>query len=349
MTEPYISIVMAGRNDNYGNDFNYRLQNCLTWTIRNTEKFEIPTEIVFVNYNPITENPAIPEIINIPQNLRFTPIRFITVPEDVHEQFNDPDKRRKVPLYEYIAKNIGIRRSTGEFILSANPDILIHPEIFKTISHRNLKKDKYYRCDRCDFTKFEIDFHKSDENILDELDQHTFKFVVKGLNHIRKTSNEKLNFVRIKTRLNNFKNRNMIRIEKIANYFSWPVIYDYLPVKYHTNCSGDFMLIYKSHWFELHGHPENTYHAIHTDALFVIIAATSGLKEVCFLQPVFHQDHDRRYKHDGDTEDADIRKMFEYMNVEGRKMDKSKRPIIYNDENWGCKHIQLEEKVIPCQ
>ncbi|MFQ6610520.1 MAG: hypothetical protein ACE5D7_06945 [Fidelibacterota bacterium] len=349
MTNPYLSIVMVGRNDNYGIDFNYRLQNCLTWTIRNTEKFGIPAEIVFVNYNPVKENPAIPDIINLPEKLQFTTIRFITVSEVVHERFSDPKKRRIVPLYEYIAKNIGIRRAKGEFILSANPDILIHPKIFKIISKRKLKMDSYYRCDRCDFSKFDIDFNQSDEKILAKLDQHTFKFVIKGLNHKRKSIKEKLRLIRVKTSFSNFKNRNMIRIEKIANYFSWPVIYDYLPMKYHTNCSGDFMLIHKSHWFDLHGYPENTYLAIHTDALFVIIAASSGLKEVIFSKPAFHQDHERRYKHDGDNEDEDIRKMFEYMNIEGLKMDEAKKPIIYNDENWGCNQVPLEEKVYPCQ
>ncbi len=346
--QPYLSMVMVGRNDNYGEDFNYRLQNCLTWTIKNTEKYGIPSEIIFVNYNPITDQPSLQQVLKFPNDLKHTRVRLITVPKNIHKEFCDPAVRRKVPLFEYIAKNIGIRRATGEFILSANPDILIHPRIFEAISKQQLKKQTYYRSDRCDFSKFNLDFSLTDDQIFAQLNEHTFKFVVKGKNHIRKDQNETLGSVRFRTRIRNFKNRNMIRIEKIANYFSWPVIYDYLSLKYHTNCGGDFMLMHRSHWYDLNGHPENTYLAIHTDALFVIMAAMSGYKEVCFSDPIYHQDHERRYRHDGDIEDPDIREMFNYMNREGSKMEKTHSPIIYNDENWGCSKLKLEETVIAC-
>jgi len=339
-------MVIVGRNDNYGGDFNYRLQNCLSWTIRNTEKYGIPTEIIFVNYNPIPENPPLERVLILPEQVRHTTFRIITVPFEVHEKLSNPAIRRIVPLYEYIAKNIGIRRAKGEFILSANPDILIHPEIFKFIASRKLTSKRYYRCDRCDFTKFNLNLEQSDENILESLDRHTFKFVIKGLNYTRKSSDEKVAWVKFKTGLKNFRDRNLIRIEKIANHFSWPVIYDYLPLKYHTNCSGDFMLMHHSHWNDLHGHPENTYLAIHTDALFVIMAATAGYKETCFSHPVFHQDHGRRYRHDGDLEDADIRKMFDLMNRDGLKMERAKSPIIYNDENWGNFTLNLEMSIV---
>ena len=56
-----------------------------------------------------------------------------------------------MPLYEFIAKNTGIRRANGEYILATNADIIFDPEIIKEISQRSLNKNYFHRADRCDF------------------------------------------------------------------------------------------------------------------------------------------------------------------------------------------------------
>jgi hypothetical protein len=49
-----------------------------------------------------------------------------------------------------IAKNAGIRRARGEFILATNIDILFSDELMQFISGRNLGPGKMYRIDRHD-------------------------------------------------------------------------------------------------------------------------------------------------------------------------------------------------------
>ena len=343
---PYLSIVLVGRNDNYGGDFNFRLINCLSWAIRHLELNQIDSEIIFVNYNFLEDKEDIIDIMDVPDNLRFVRVRVIYVPQMIHSKYVNPDIRRTVPVFEYIAKNIGIRRAKGQYILAANPDILIHPKIFQYIGKKLLKKSRYYRCDRCDYHKFDINIHDQASNILQRVQKQIFRYFLRG-NTIDITDGKPGLF---KARMINYfrqlKNVNMIRIEKIANHFSWPVYYDYIPLKYHTNCSGDFMMLHRDTWMKLNGCPENTYLAMHTDSIFVVMAALSRLKEFVFRDPVYHQDHSRRYESDGNDNDPDMQKMFDKFNKDGIEMEKNDKPIIYNDESWGGKKHEFLEKSI---
>jgi len=340
----YLSIVTVGRNDNYGGDFNHRLNNCFSWTIRQLEKNRIPSEIIFVNYNFIKDSADISTIVNKPGNRKFCELRFINIPSDVHDQFINPDLRRTVPVYEYIAKNIGIQRARGTFILAANPDIIIHPAIFRFICQKKLSVSKYYRTDRCDFHDNGVDISSPEDTVLKTIGQSVFRYFLRGYTQEVQQGKPGLRYARLINRFRLLKNINMIKIESVANYFSWPVTYDYMPLKYHTNCSGDFMLLHRDQWHRLRGYPENTYLAMHTDSIFVLQAAHSGLKEFVFHQPVYHQDHSRRYQSDGNETDTDIQQMFDQMNRDGSNMEKTGRPIVYNNDSWGCSEYQFSEK-----
>jgi hypothetical protein len=53
-------------------------------------------------------------------------VRFIQVPPEIHRKFRHADH---LPLYQMIAKNVGIRRARGRFILVTNIDILFSDEL----------------------------------------------------------------------------------------------------------------------------------------------------------------------------------------------------------------------------
>ena len=40
-----------------------------------------------------------------------------------------------------IAKNVGIRRASGEFILATNIDVIINQKLYEFISNKKLKKN----------------------------------------------------------------------------------------------------------------------------------------------------------------------------------------------------------------
>jgi hypothetical protein len=56
------------------------------------------------------------EVIHPTHNLA---VRVITVPSDLHDTLNSTS-----PVLEFHAKNVGIRRARGDFVLVTNPDIL---------------------------------------------------------------------------------------------------------------------------------------------------------------------------------------------------------------------------------
>ena len=55
---------------------------------------------------------------------------------------------RVLPLFQMIAKNVGIRRARGEFVLATNIDVLFSDELMVRIAQRDLRADRLYRCDR---------------------------------------------------------------------------------------------------------------------------------------------------------------------------------------------------------
>ncbi len=340
-SNPYLSVVVAARNDNYGGDFELRLQNCLTWFAFYADKYKLPVEFLIVNYNPVEGRAQLADTLKFPKSA-FVRFRLVTVPVEFHEKISDGSIRKKVPLYEYVAKNIGIRRAKGKFILSANPDILIDPAIIRFIADKKLKSDSYYRANRCDY--------KNDLRLVNpatdlaKVRSKVFRIFMKGfmwplqmgffwpiqLWWLERKNRKKLDYEFW-----------LLDNEKFANEKLIPVTYDNMSFKFHSNCSGDFMLMAKEAWFNLHGHPQNTYLSMHTDAIAVAMAFYSGLKEQVFFPPVYHQDHERRFV--ADNSQPDIFAMFRQFEDDSRKMEKDGRPIIYNDENWGFANEPFEE------
>ena len=120
--EVEISIVCAGRNDDYGGNFLDRLE----YFLRSVDRFNIPIEIVLVEWNPIPNQPKLSDIIkkwNDRLNYKH-PIIVLEVSKDDHLNFCDyyQQANTKYSFQEYPAKNVGIRRSKGKYILQTNPD-----------------------------------------------------------------------------------------------------------------------------------------------------------------------------------------------------------------------------------
>lgn len=324
---PYLSIIITGRNDNYGGDFTQRLQNFITWNTALLEKYQVDTEIIFVNWNPIAENPSLKESMDWTKNRKYVTYRIIDVPTNIHETFAKNSVRKTLPFYEYLAKNTGIRRAKGEFILAMNPDILMDESIIKEISKKQLNLNYYYRCNRIDFINNDV--------------QQTTKLWLKGFTFKIKKEFIILNYLVYKT----------IASYKKASYnflkffnFMWKIpLHHKAEYKYHCNVSGDFMLMHHQKWLNLMGNPENTNLALHTDALMVVMAATSGLKEKVFTKAIHHQEHTRRFDA---TEKGNIenRNAYLFFQKEAQKMIKQQKATIYNDKNWGLVNFDLEEE-----
>ena len=143
---PYLSVVMVSRNDNHGGDLNERTQACIDSLSEQYQASKLPIEVIMVEWNSPTDKPLLYQIINH----KHIPFRSIIVPSNIHETYGQHDR---LPIYQMIAKNVGIRRALGEFVLATNVDIFFSNELINRISIKNLNAGLLYRAYRYDAKK----------------------------------------------------------------------------------------------------------------------------------------------------------------------------------------------------
>ncbi|MCU1235034.1 MAG: methyltransferase FkbM family [Candidatus Solibacter sp.] len=143
----YISVVVAARNDNHGGNMLGRMQAFVDSWIDQAEQFGIPSEIIVVEWNPPAGRPRLATELRWPQASSLCEVRFVEVPPEIHRQFPNASA---IPLHQMIAKNVGIRRARGQFILATNIDILFSTELMRFLSTRSLERGAMYRMDRYD-------------------------------------------------------------------------------------------------------------------------------------------------------------------------------------------------------
>jgi hypothetical protein len=144
--EPYLSVVATTRNDNHGGDLTKRTQMFIDGLAVQATRHRVPVELVLVEWNPPPNRRSLAEEMRWPKSTPFYRTRTITVPADIHATV-DPASR--LPLYQMIGKNVGIRRAHAPFILATNIDLLFSDALFREFK-RGLRSDGLYRADRCD-------------------------------------------------------------------------------------------------------------------------------------------------------------------------------------------------------
>lgn len=120
-----ISIIIYGRNDNYGYNLHKRAAlslNCMAEVLT-----EPSDEVIFVDYNTPDDYPTFPEAIQDTLTGRAKKLlRILRVRPSVHARFAE---RTHLVALEPIARNIAVRRSNPDnrWILSTNTDMIFVP------------------------------------------------------------------------------------------------------------------------------------------------------------------------------------------------------------------------------
>ena len=109
---PTVCAVFAGRDDNFVPDNVERIRAVIEWNSK-----VLCDEVIFVEWNPLPDRPLLsPALTKDYPNLR-----CYVVPKEIHEEIcTNP----RMPVMEYFAKNVGIRRAQSDFICATNSDIL---------------------------------------------------------------------------------------------------------------------------------------------------------------------------------------------------------------------------------
>ena len=337
-----MSVVVVVRNDDYGGDFDHRFQTSLDSLFRQAEQFKVAVELVLVYYNPLPGKASMTERIRFPSTSEFLTIRLVTVPTEIHAAFlaDETVKRKPLPVLEFIAKNVGIRRALAPFVLSTNADIVLDDRLFASIKNGLLKKENLYRCDRHDVEILGEKKSKTPEYVvLKMFCKHgqlnipkgiLSRIFILGFNMMEQPA---LLYFRLISSFQ-FKHRQALCIPYMRKE-------ELFYIAHHYHACGDFTLLHKSVWEWLRGYPEDTYSALHTDSLLMSAALASGLKEKILPFPVYHQQHTNTFEHNAPDYYEDI--MFKRLKSESNRMFQEQKPLSWNDEHWGLGNIKLEE------
>ena len=142
---PELSVVATSRNDNHGGNLLARMQLFIDGFAEQAGRYRLPVELIVVEWNPLPDRPPLSEALQWRPGEMFQ-AQVTTVPADVHQAL--PNSAR-LPMYQMIAKNAGIRRAGGPYVLATNIDILLSDELFDYLK-AGLKPNTMYRVDRLD-------------------------------------------------------------------------------------------------------------------------------------------------------------------------------------------------------
>ena len=168
-SRPYLSIVVTGRNDDYGRDFTARCIRTLTFNHAALTDHGVSHQFVLVEWNPVPGKPLLSTVIRdaLP-DLGASVLRSLTV---------DPAYQTacclnpRLNYLEYFAKNVGIRRARGHFILATNTDIFSSRGLVGYLARADLAVGTVYRAKRID-VKLGVDESRISWDLLEEQANH---------------------------------------------------------------------------------------------------------------------------------------------------------------------------------
>lgn len=346
----YISFVVATRNDNHGGNMIKKNQYFIDNWIKKTKKYKLSSELIIVEWNPDKNKKPLRKVLKLPKLQKYQSIKIITVKNDVYKKIN---LNKKIKFYQMIAKNIGVIRSKGKFILSTNIDIVFSDELIKKLSEEKLKSKTIYTSVRYDlnFNDFKKEINNNNfSKYLTHINTKNYSYDVKNKKYyfVNRTflslflDNKKiLKFKKIK-----FKKFKFIKLKKIFLYF-WKYFFNiFFEIKIHTNASGDFTLIDSKSWELLRGYYEFKGYSWHLDSLLLFRAYNKNFSFKIFNEKIFHINHNI-----GTGFTPGNKKLFENLKknkieyLNDKKLNRIKN-ILKNNPNylennleWGCKKL----------
>ena len=262
---PYLSVVAVSRNDDHGGDLTLRTQFFVNGLLAQAERHRLAIELILVEWNPPADQPRLGQLLVFPRNHLWLSVRLVEVPPAVHARFAHANH---LPLYQMIAKNVGIRRARGQFVLCTNVDVLFSDPLFAYLAKRSLEAGKYYRSIRRDTTVLTqlpaINPHIPMETILSACERHLLR----------------VNFQNVSVNMQNGERHLIYPPGATAETFGHPVLF--------TNACGDFTLLSREDFHRLHGYAELDMFSFHLDALFLYAAHYAGLEEVILPEAMGH-------------------------------------------------------------
>lgn len=328
----YLSVVVTSRNDVDAASLR-RMQLFVDSFLTQAERYRLDAELIIVEWNPPAEKPGLADMLRAPSLENIVPVRIIQVPPEIHSRYANAER---IPLFQMIAKNAGIRRAHGRFVLATNVDILFSNELIAFLATQPLDVDRMYRMDRYDVpTDVPLDVD------LDERLQWCDTHLLRVNRHLETVPVE----------------NGTIPPRKIVQKPPVKKVLDLiLPMDpfLHSNACGDFTILSRESWHKTNGYAEFPMRAMKIDSLLCYTAHYSGAKEMVLADPmrVYHIEHAPR----GDgasvalsnrpSDSTQLQVTHQQYRAWIDRMRRWKRPVIFNGKDWGLANESLAETTL---
>lgn len=335
----YLSIVATTRNDNHGGDLLKRTSAFISGVYAQAEKWNVSVELIIVEWNPPAGEKLLHEVLPKPKTNSGVQLKYVIVPEGEHEKYKSS---QHMPLFQMIAKNVGIKRAEGEYILCTNIDILFSDECFQFFADKKLKKGCYYRTNRCDIPKQVMDLPNLSEQL-----KYAKKNIIKRLGY--SPGHEVISlpsFVYAIPYLATFLNKLVLKVWKQTHQNQFP----HFTVDFEA--CGDFTLMSRQDWEDIEGYPELDMYSIHIDSMGIWAANAMGKKQVIlpYTAPIYHIYHEDGWESDNPLKTVKFlenKPSLDYSIVfkAGMQIVKNKQTWGFNKSNWGMADVDLKQLV----
>lgn len=338
---PYISIIATSRNDGHGGNIMKRMRLFVNGLLTQSRQYKLPIELIIVEWNPPPDRPPLHEILPKPKKEDFLELRYIVVPNLIHKQYK---RGKEIPLFQMIAKNVGIRRAKGEFIICTNIDLLYSDALFKILTKKELKKDTFYRANRCDVPD-EIDPQWPLQRQLDWCQSHIIKRL--GRDNRFKNGNLEQFGLNDKPWIKKWVFDKMLFFTK----FLWPSEKrEFYQVD--TFACGDFTLMHRDLWAKIAGYVELDMYSIHIDSLALLNARALGIKQHVFNHSActFHIDHPQGWETLSPLQKISWQEQrpglsYDILFEVGLHLLKQRIQLDLNPPDWGFSEYEFQEYV----
>ncbi len=308
-------------------------------------------ELVVVEWYP-PPGPRLHEVLKLRHTSDTFAIRFIEVPTTVHEAIRNSDT---IPLFQMIAKNVGIRRAQGEFVVATNPDVLFSDALVGFLAKGDLRADTMYRLDRHDVAADVPEGASVAEQLAwcarrvlrahrragtDEPSAGgAWPWLGQRVVALRKLRRAMTRAYVLYGPRRVFRNALWLALKKIL-----------APPSPHVSGCGDFTMLSRHRWFELRGYPALPLWSMHLDAFLCFMAVASGLHERVLGPPcvLYHMEHEQSWVVMTPEERLRTFALKPWIDTWllgdlWEEACETRRPIVFNDGDWGLANRDLEE------
>ena len=366
MESPLFSFVATSRNDDHGGDVLRRTQSFVLYLATQAERHCLRTELVLVDWNPPGTRAPLVDVLDWPEGSEFFSAKVITVPHAVHLGLKNG---RSFSMFQMIAKNAGLRRASGEYVIATNIDIIFSDELIRWLKATELDENTLYRSDRWDIPN-EIQLDPDFTRLLQRAREGAIRKNLADGVHTRTTvgwcppERYRVDFLLLDRLAGAIQHVRGLQAQgkDVAAELTWLIDVvlpegraNYTTPDLHIHGCGDFTMMAKSAWARTRGYPEWCLFSWNIDSVTLYHATYLGMDHINLPSRAvhYHIEHDNGSGWTPGNE-ASLWSRLEYRGIpyisggdlgtliaEMRADAEAGSEPVFNDADWGFAQLDL--------